>query len=52
MYILWIDFRDRINNILIRFLLNHCYLDCASVRKFVYLIPNIELQTIINEKHY
>ena len=51
MYTTWCNFRDRINNKLIRFLLDHCYLDCASVRKFVYQISNLELQTIMDEKH-
>jgi len=46
----WLDVRDAINNKLIRFLLNHCWIDCATLRKFVYQVPTGELQAIMNEK--
>jgi 4-alpha-glucanotransferase len=37
-------------NKLIRFLLNHCWIDCATLRKFVYQVSNGELQAIMDEK--
>lgn len=46
----WWDVRNTINNKLIRFLLNHCWIDCCTLRKFVSQVSNCELQAIMNEK--
>lgn len=46
----WWDIRNAINNKLIRFLLNRCWIDAYTLRKFVYQVSNSELQTIMNEK--
>ena len=46
----WWDIRNAINNKLIRFLLNHCWIDASTLRKFVCQVSNGELQVIMNEK--
>lgn len=46
----WWDIRNTVNNKLIRFLLNHCWIDASTLRKFVYQVSNGELQVIMNEK--
>lgn len=46
----WWGIRNVVNNKLIRFLLDHCWVDAYTLRKFVYQVPNCELQTIMNEK--
>ena len=46
----WWDIRNAINNKLIRFLLDHCWIDACTLRKFVYQVSNGELQVIMNEK--
>ena len=46
----WRDVRNAINNKLIRFLLNHCWIDRYTLRKFVYQVSSSELQAIMNEK--
>lgn len=47
---MYYDIKNKIMNRLIRFLLRHCYLDSATVRKFVTQISPLELDMLNKER--